>query len=131
MERFEELTDQLVRHLSDIPATKDDHVTSYEVEQGTSITFDLKRTADVDVIDSFLSEDTLFPLHAHKVSKEILILYKGAITVLCDDEGVEPIRHELRKGVPFFIPETTKHLLHATEDSWVLAILIPQETELK
>jgi quercetin dioxygenase-like cupin family protein len=129
MTRFEILTDRVVESLSDISSSRNGHVV-YDLDQGTAISFTLKDTDDVHVIDSFLSAGTIFPLHHHEASSETLTLYSGNITVLCDEPGTDCIRHELQIGVPFFIPDGMNHLLHAKEDSWVLASLIPPDQDI-
>jgi len=126
MSNFEVLTEKLIANLKDISTEEKGHVV-YELEQGTAITFTLKRNAMVHLLDSFLSADTIFPLHHHETSSETLILQSGNVTVICDEPGCEEIRHELKVGIPFFIPEGLNHFLHAKEDSWVLASLIPPD----
>ena len=123
---FDVLTAKTVESLSDISFREQDHIV-YDLEQGTSITFTLHRNNASHVIRAFLSADTIFPLHKHDASAETLILESGNITVICDEPGCEKIRHELQPGVPLWIPEKLNHFLHAKEDSWVLAILIPPD----
>ena len=128
MERLEALTQELVRNLSGISFKQKDHVV-YNLEQGTAITFTLTHKPGVmHVLDSFLSAGTIFPLHEHEDSSETLILQEGEVTVICTDESCDqPFRHELKVGVPYFIPSRFGHVLHAKKDSWILATLIPPD----
>lgn len=123
---FEALTERVVESLSDISIKEQDHVV-YELEQGTSITFTIHRNSHSHVLRGFLSSGTIFPLHHHEASAETMILESGKITVMSDGQGDNNIRQELREGVPMWIPENVNHFMHAKEDSWFIAILIPPD----
>lgn len=126
MDRLEALTKKLVGELKDISIKQQDHII-YDIEQGTAISFTLKRDDDVHLLDSFLSAGTIFPLHHHDDSAETLILTSGEITVVCDEPGCDTHRQELQVGVPMYIPSGMNHFLHAKKDSWILATLIPPD----
>jgi len=123
---FEALTEKTVAALSDISFKEQDHVI-YDLEQGTCIAFTKLRNLNIHVVHAFMSAGTIFPLHYHDDSAETLILESGNMTVMCDEEGCEQIRHELKPGIPLWLPERLNHFLHAKEDSWILAILIPPD----
>lgn len=123
---FAALTERVVESLSDISTREQGHII-YDLDQGSAITFTLHRNANSHVLRAFLSAGTIFPLHNHEASAETLILETGNITVMSDGQGDDQIRQELREGVPMWIPEKLNHFLHAKEDSWILAILIPPD----
>lgn len=126
---FGVLTQLAIESLKHISVKESDHVI-YELEQGSSISFTLKENQYIQVIDSFLSKGTIFPLHKHLAAAETFILERGAVTVICDNPGCDTNREELTPGVPLTIPCKMNHFLHANEDSWVLAILIPPDKGL-
>ncbi len=127
MEKLLALT-QRIQDISAISVKKDNY-TTHNVEQGTSISFDLLRNEHVDVFNSFLSKGTIFPLHEHLESDEIFVLYTGDITIICDD-GKEVSKIKLQIGKPVVITKCTKHLLKVNADSWVIAVVIPPDLKL-
>ncbi len=120
-------TDKLVQ-LEDISEKKNGS-TVYSLERGTAISFDLLRGENVDVFHTFLSKDSIFPLHEHVESCETFILISGKLTVICDEDGIEN-HHELLIGIPFYIDKKIKHLLSVKEDSWVITIIIPPDAQI-
>lgn len=123
---FDVLTHMAIESLKHISVKETDHVV-YDLEQGSAIAFTLKENVNVQVLDSFMSKGTIFPLHHHVASSETLILEAGAVTVVCDDPDCPEHRAELKAGMPLTIPCKMNHFLHAKEDSWILAILVPPD----
>ncbi len=126
MEKLDMITDAILQ-LDSISTKESGGHVIYELEEGNAISFTIKETDDVHVLDSFLSAGTVFPLHEHLESFETLILYKGEITVVCEEPGIDTIHKDLVKGEPFGIPCGMNHFLHAKKDSWILATLIPPD----
>jgi len=127
MTKLEVLTNELIR-FEDISKRGASH-TVYKLEKGTSISFDLYRSDEVDVFKSYLSKDTIFPLHRHELSDEIFILIKGQVTVICDEDGIEN-RHELKIGIPFTVKRSMNHLLSVGEESWLIIMVIPPDVSM-
>jgi len=121
MSKLKELTEALV-NLSDI---SDDHASGmreYSVKQGLALAIPLKHNNDVAVAQAFLSSGTVFPYHNHTKSSEIIVVYKGTIVIVTDEE-----RRELNVGDSIAICPGCGHMLIAKTDVKVIAITIPPD----
>jgi len=123
---FEVLTQMAIASLKHISVKETDHIV-YSLEQGSAISFTLLSNPEIQVLHSFLSKDTIFPLHHHETSTETLFLESGNVSVVCDDCDKVPSKIELMPGDSITIKINTNHFLHAKKDSWILAILIPPD----
>jgi quercetin dioxygenase-like cupin family protein len=121
MERLRALTETLVDMKSlVVPVTSG--MQEYKVEQGYAMAMTLKHNEDVAVAQSFLSAGTIFPYHCHELSEEILIIYKGEVTIVTEND-----RKELKAGDSIHICKGCGHLLHAKTDVKIIAITIPPD----
>jgi len=81
--------------------------------------------AGISVAQWYNSNGFELPLHIHK-EKEWVILYRGNVDItLIDDEDIET-SFELLPGDYLCIEAGTKHKKIFKEDSWYIAITIPQ-----
>jgi len=121
MERLRALTETLVDMRSlVVPLTSG--MTEYKVEQGYAMAMVLKHNEDIAVAQSFLSAGTIFPYHQHEFSEEILIIYKGEVTIVTEEE-----KYILKAGDSIHIRKGCGHLLHAKTDVKIIAITIPPD----
>ena len=125
--RLEAITKELIR-FDEISKRGADH-TIYDLEQGTSISFDLHRDEEVDIFKSYLSKGAIFPLHCHEFSDETFTLISGKVTVICDEDGIEN-HHELELGVPFTVKRCVNHFLSVGEESWLIVMVIPPDVSM-
>jgi quercetin dioxygenase-like cupin family protein len=124
IEELEALTQAVINAGSvDIPFHKDDGMQTYDLEQGTAMAFKLLKKPEIAVADSFLSKGTIFPLHNHDISIEVLFLYKGKVTLITEKIG----RKTLKPGDFISITKGDGHALLVKEDSWIVAITMPAE----
>jgi quercetin dioxygenase-like cupin family protein len=74
---------------------------------------------DAAIQRAFIPKNSSLEPHAHKVV-EIIIGLSGRCAV-----EINGIRHEITQGTVVIVPVETSHDFRASEDSWVLGILIP------
>ena len=123
------LTQKLITDLSRISSHQKGHV-EYELEQGEALAWTLKSNKHIHVMDSFIEAGTMFPLHRHEGSAEIIVLYKGDISLVCEGCEQEAKHEQLKIGIPVYIPADMNHFIHARENSWVIAITIPPDSNM-
>jgi len=121
MEKLRALTETLV-DMKTIAVPVSTGMKEYKVEQGYAMAMALKNNEDVAVAQAFMSAGTVFPYHAHESSEEVLVVYKGKVTVITD-EG----RKRLKAGDSLHIRKGCGHLLHAKTDVKIIAITIPPD----
>lgn len=103
--------------------------TEFQLEHGTAIGWLLFRDDRVHVIRSYMSSGSVFPLHEHAISTEVIILYRGAVDILVADD-LKPRKVTMEIGKPFYLEKGIEHKLLAKEDSWMIATLIPPDANL-
>ena len=119
------MTDSLPRFpisLSDAPGDAKIH----EMEQGTSIAWELLHIPEITVARWFNSANTVFPEHAHK-EREWLIVYKGSMVLSIPKQPPK----RLLSGTSVIIEANTPHYITFMEDCWYLAITVPQTKDFK
>lgn len=121
MERLRALTETLV-DMKDLVIPITTGMQEYKVAQGYAMAMTLKHNEDVAVAQSFLSAGTIFPYHAHEFSEEILIVYKGEVTIV-----TEECKKRLKAGDSIHICKGCGHLLRAITDVKIIAITIPPD----
>lgn len=102
----------------------------FNLENGTAFGWTLFATEEVHCFRAFLSRGTVFPLHEHNLSAETTILYRGAMQLICSEEGCKPESTTMEIGKPVYLDKRVNHKLVALEDSWVISVLIPPDKEL-
>lgn len=120
---LEVLTEALQRiDLNDI-VHRSDNRADFDLAQGTATIFNLFNKPGIAVAEGFMSKDTIFPLHSHENSKEFFILYKGAMSIICECGT----KHDLTSGSMCVIDKKQLHTIHVKEDCRFVVITIPAD----
>ena len=124
IQKLKELTPNLPAFPSMIQGDGD--FLKYELETGTTFAWNLLREDNlVSVARSFASNGTVFPMHKHG-QKEWIICYSGHI-VFTTEEGEKIV---LKAGDSVFFPHEAIHGAKYLEDSWCIAVTVPDSPEL-
>ena len=121
MERLRALTETLV-DMKGLVIPISAGMQEYKVLQGYAMSLTIKHNEEIAVSQSFLSAGTLFPYHCHEFSEEILIVYKGEVTIV-----TEEFKKRLKAGDSIHICKGCGHLLRAITDVKIIAITIPPD----
>lgn len=122
MQALRELTPTLVPFPEVIEECKG--VSFHAMECGTSIAFALLQQPEISVARWFNSSGTQFPTHSHQ-QREWLIVYSGSMFLAIDGEEEK----RLLPGQSVTIEPGVLHQSRFLEDTWYLAITIPQSPE--
>jgi quercetin dioxygenase-like cupin family protein len=123
MEKLQSLTEQIV-NLSKISEDSSTGLREYKLENGMAFSATVYQSSGVAAAVFTASKGTVFPYHMHPKSKEILVLYKGRITVISDFKRVE-----MTTGSVVEMASDEGHMLNVHEDSKMLVITIPPDFE--
>ena len=93
----------------------------YGTEQGTCLGHGLYSSKDIAVQRAFLSNGSIMKKHKHK-AKEIIIVYKGVLTISIDGEDTR-----INPGELYVVHPGTEHTVSAEGDVWCIGITIPSE----
>jgi len=118
------LIQEAAQGLASVPSRKENGMTEYELEHGNVLAFKLLKKTEVAVADTFLSKGSIFPFHKHDGCREILMVYKGQISIVAEnlDERVT-----LKAGDHISLQYSEGHALFAKEDTWMLAVTMPAD----
>lgn len=121
MRKLEEIIEKIVA-LKDISSDSSTGLREYRLEQGTAFTATVYQSEDIALAIGFFSEGTIFPYHRHDKSKEVLVVYKGDMTVITDTRKVS-----LNVGESVELEPGEGHMLKIKKDSKLLVITIPPD----
>jgi len=115
--------DEISKTMNLISKDISDGYVKFECEGGDCETWHIfNDTNQISILKAHLPKGCKFPVHPHLDSNEIIVIYRGQISVKIDDEV-----HILSVGESYFIPKNKLHEHYAIEDSWVIGITIPSD----
>ena len=121
MEKLLKLTEQLIE-LSSISDDSASGLREYQLETGLAFTSTVYQSPNVSMAIGVFSKGTIFPLHNHPNSMEILICFKGKMTLVTDDE-----RLEVEAGDTIKVHKGINHMFHVHKDLKMVIITIPPD----
>ena len=129
MKEIDELTDKVIA-LCEVPVlTTSPCFKEYNLKVGIAMSWTIYKSEGVHIMRSYLSKDAIFPLHEHETSVESLIVYDGSIEVIYEDLNHKEIVNVLNIGESITLLKGVNHKIHSLEESKVVAILIPPESD--
>ncbi|MHC4646514.1 MAG: cupin domain-containing protein [Planctomycetota bacterium] len=123
MEKLLKLTEQLVE-LSSVSEDSANGLREYQLESGMAFSSTVYQSPNVSMAIGVFSKDTIFPLHNHPNSLEILICFKGSMTLVTDEE-----RLVVNPGDTVKIDRGVNHMFHVHADLKMVIITIPPDFE--
>lgn len=96
----------------------------HEMEQGTSMSWDLWTEEGVSCARWFNSNGSVFPIHVHR-QREWLIIVSGSMHFRLENEE----ERRLMPGQFVVVEPGQRHRARFTEDCWFLAITIPRNKD--
>lgn len=121
MEKLLKLTEQLIE-LGSISEDSASGLREYQLESGMAFSSTVYQSPNVSMAIGVFSKGTIFPLHNHPDSVEILICFKGKVSFVTDDE-----RLEVEAGDTVKIHKGINHMFHVHEDLKMVIITIPPD----
>ena len=121
MKKLEAIYEQLI-NLQTITEDHQGGLREYKLEEGSAFAVALKHNKEVAVVQSFLSAGSVFPIHEHIDSDEVLVVYHGTVTVVTEED-----RFVLSPGDSLHVCKGCAHFLHAQTDVKIIAITIPPD----
>jgi len=127
LDHLKKITEDLpaVPRLADFVVAKSNSSIEFDVGIGTCISYNLYSQNKVSVARTFVSSGGVLPKHKH-LEKEILVVYSGRAIFYLDKEGKKTI---LNEGDSVEINPETPHRIRALEDTWFIAISVPQSKD--
>ena len=126
IDKLRELTDKLppAPKLADFTEHLNGSVVKYNVGKGNSLGIGLYVDDKVSVQRVYLEEGTVFDMHTHPCSAELIMCYEGVVR--STRKGGYKL---LRPGDFDYLEPGEAHGGEALENSWIIAITIPPDKE--
>lgn len=102
---------------------RSDNRIDFDLPTGMATVFNLFNKPGIAVAEGFMSKDTIFPLHSHENSKEFFIVYKGAMSILCECGE----KYDLIAGSSCEVDKKMYHSIHVKEDCRFVTITVPAD----
>jgi len=123
MEKLLAITEKLVT-LSSISNDSTTGLREYKLKRGNAFTSTIYQSDDIAVAVGHFSWDAIFPPHCHPNSTEILVVYKGNMSVITDRRNVT-----LSTGQSIELEPGEIHMLKFHESTKLLVATIPPDFE--
>ena len=92
----------------------------YEMDEGNCISYGLMNNKNISVANTLITSGSAFPEHTHD-EKEWVLVYSGMMIAYYGDK-----KRTMKCGDCVSFEPGVPHRVRALEDTWIIAITIPQ-----
>jgi len=121
MDKLLRLTEQIVE-LDSVSEDFANGLREYDLVTGTAFSSTIYQSPLLSMAVCFASKGTIIPYHIHKDSAEVIVCYKGSMTLITEEDRIE-----MKAGDVSSTKSGIGHMFNMHEDVKIVIITIPPD----